>query len=112
MRVEKVTGDCQFIADWSSFHEAFARVFGFPAFYGKNMSAWIDCMTSIDSPDDGMSDLPCVRGGVLTLELRNVVAFKKRCREQYEALIDGAAFVNWRRVEMGDPAVLALSFYR
>jgi len=30
--------------------------------------------------------------------------------ELCEAVVDGVAFVNWRRVETGDPAVLAMSF--
>ena len=30
--------------------------------------------------------------------------------EIYEALIDSAAFVNWRRIELGDPPILALSY--
>ena len=33
-----------------------------------------------------------------------------RCPEIYEALIDSAAFVNWRRIELGDPPILALSY--
>jgi RNAse (barnase) inhibitor barstar len=38
------------ISDWKSFHAEFRRVFGFPEFYGHNMDAWIDCMTSLDEP--------------------------------------------------------------
>lgn len=37
------------ITDWDSFHDVFKRVFGFPDFYGRNMDAWIDCMTDLDS---------------------------------------------------------------
>jgi RNAse (barnase) inhibitor barstar len=105
-----VSLDCKNIKDWQSFHEEFARVFGFPAFYGKNMDAWIDCMTSLDDPTDGMSNVHCAPGTVLTLELENVEAFTRRCPEEYQTLIRCAAFVNWRRLEVGDPSVLALSF--
>ena len=41
------------IVDWESFHSVFQRVLGFPEFYGRNMNAWIDCLTSADSLDDG-----------------------------------------------------------
>jgi RNAse (barnase) inhibitor barstar len=106
----RVSLDCRNIFDWPSFHEEFSRVFGFPDFYGKNMNAWIDCMTSLDVPEDGMTSVHCLPGTVLTLELQDVESFAKRCSEQYRALIECAAFVNWRRLEVGEPAVLALSF--
>ncbi len=38
---------------FGEFHETFAREFGFPSFYGKNMNAWIDCMTSLDNRTTG-----------------------------------------------------------
>ena len=111
MITSRVSLDCKNIKDWDSFHDEFARVFGFPDFYGRNMDAWIDCITSLDSPDDGMSTVHCGVGTVLTLELENVKAFADRCPDQYQALIQCAAFVNWRRLEHGEPSVLALSFW-
>jgi hypothetical protein len=75
------------------------------------MNAWIDCLTSIDEPGDEMSTVHCVKGSVLTLELQSVRDFRRRCPEQYAALIECSAFVNWRRLEVGEAAVLALSFY-
>jgi hypothetical protein len=111
MGTSKISLDCQKIEDWASFHEEFAKVFGFPDFYGKNMNAWIDCLTSLDAPEDGMSRVHCEPGSVLTLELKNVRQFADRCPEQYKALIECAAFVNWRRIELGGSSVLALSFH-
>jgi hypothetical protein len=52
----------------------------------------------------------CDRGSVLVLELLNVKTFRQRCPELYEAVVDGVASVNWRRLETGDPAVLTISF--
>ncbi len=74
------------------------------------MDAWIDCLTSLDAPEDAMSSIHCEPGSVVTLELSNVKAFENRCPEQYNAVIECSAFVNWRRLEVGDPSVLALSF--
>ncbi len=65
----------------------------------------------LDAPEDGMSSVHRERGSVVTLELSNVKAFANRCPEQYNAVIECSAFVNWRRLEMGDPSVLALSFH-
>lgn len=97
------------IRDWDSFHTVFADVLGFPKFYGRNMNAWIDCLTYADE-DDGMRSVTVAPGQVLTLQLDEVEAFAARCPEQYAAIIEGSAFVNWRRIEVGDPPVLALAF--
>jgi len=99
------------ITDWDSFHDHFAVTLGFPGFYGRNMDAWNDCMTYLDDPEAGMTSVHVSRGDVVVLCVAAVTDFKKRCPEIYDALIECSAFVNWRRIEMGEPAVLALSFY-
>jgi hypothetical protein len=111
MITSRISLDCEPIHDWPSFHSEFSRVLGFPDFYGRNMDAWIDCMTSLDVPEDGFSGIHCNRGTVLTLELANVKEFKERCPGQYDAIVECTAFVNWRRIETGGSSVLALSFY-
>jgi RNAse (barnase) inhibitor barstar len=40
------------ITDWPSFHDVFKQALGFPDFYGRNMNAWIDCLTYLN---DGMT---------------------------------------------------------
>jgi len=102
--------DASRITDWTTFHDVFAGAFGFPGFYGRNMNAWIDCMTSLDAPEDGLSTVHCAPGAVVTISVNEVASFASRCPEQYGALIDCAAFVNWRRIEQGDGPVLALAF--
>ena len=51
----RVAIDTRRVIDWDSFHNEFAEVFGFPRFYGRNMNAWIDCMTYLDDPESGMT---------------------------------------------------------
>jgi hypothetical protein len=58
-----------------------------------------------------MSAIHCVPGGVLTIQLDHVKQLKDKCPEQYDAIVECSAFVNWRRIERGDQPVLALSFY-
>ena len=99
------------IKDWSSFHDCFSETLGFPAFYGRNMNAWNDCMTSLDAPDDGLSNVHVAIGDVLVLCISGAADLKKRCPEIYDALVECSAFVNYRRIEKGEQAVLALSFY-
>ena len=98
------------ITDWESFHDTFATRLGFPDFYGRNMDAWIDCLT-YRNEDDGMASVVVEPGDVLTLQLDEGRAFAQRCPDQYSAVIKGAAFVNWRRIEMGKRPILALSFH-
>jgi hypothetical protein len=69
-------------------------------------------MTSVDDPDAGMSAVTVDPGEILTLEIHDVTAFSVRCPEQFESLLDCAAFVNWRRLEQREPVVLALSYYQ
>ena len=70
MRVKTVKLYCDHIKDWDSFHIEFARVFGFPNFYGCNMNAWYDCLSSLGEPDDGMTSIHCEEGKTMTLQLK------------------------------------------
>lgn len=74
------------------------------------MDAWIDCMSSLDAPLDGMSTLHCEPGTPLTLVLENTQDFARRCPEQFNALLECAAFVNKRRNKAGEASVLAVEF--
>jgi barstar (barnase inhibitor) len=102
------------ITDWSTFHDVFARTFGFLDGYGRNMDAWVDCMTCADDSGAGLiaADLVVPEGDVLTLQLGTLGDFAERCPEQYAAIVECAAFVNWRRIEKGHRPILALSFYK
>ena len=108
---KKVTIDLRLITDTESFHAVFAETLGFPYFYGKNMDAWIDCMTSLDMPSHGMTSVHAPSDGVFVLEFENIDDFKKRCPGLFADLIECSAFVNWRRMEDGgEPPILVLSF--
>jgi len=96
------------IKDWDSFHAVFQSTLGFADFYGRNMNAWIDCMTYIDDPPSGMTEVAVPEGEVLTLRIDDAPDFRRRCPEQYDALIECSAFVNYRRMERGGAPVLAL----
>lgn len=96
--MQLVTLDTRRIADWTTFHDVFAEIFGFPAFYGRNLNAWIDCMAWLDDSSAEMTKIHARAGGVVVLQLEHVDDFAQRCPEQFEAIIDCAAFVNWRRL--------------
>ncbi len=88
------------------------EVFGFPEFYGANMNAWLDCMSYLDDASAERSKVQCAPVRAATIKLTEAADFAGRCSAQYEALVECAAFVNWRRLEQHRPAVLALTFYK
>jgi hypothetical protein len=96
------------IQDWDSFHSVFQATLVFPDFYGRNMNAWIDCMTDVDDPESRMTTTTVGEGNLLTLRIDSAPDFKQRCTDQFEALIECAAFVNYRRLQGGSTPVLAL----
>jgi environmental stress-induced protein Ves len=100
------------LRDWPSFHHTMARAFGFPAFYGANLDAWIDCLTYLDDPAARMTTVHAPPGGVVTLVLDDVDALAKDAPEIFAALVDGVAFVNERRRERGAGPVLTLAYDR
>ena len=100
--------DCARITDWPSFHDEFQRVLGFPLFYGRNLDAWIDCMSDVDDPEAGMTQIHVEAGDILTIELCGGASLKRDYRELYDAIEDCSSSVNSRRVEVGEPPVLAI----
>ena len=95
------------IKDPVSFFDEFARVFGFPAFFGRDMDAWIDCMTNLDEEFNAV----CVQPGELVcVALDGAADFKAQCPEMFQAFVECASFVNWRRLEIGESAILVVSF--
>jgi len=94
------------IKDWESFHDVFASTLRFPDHYGRNMDAWIDCLSFPDS----MTELAIEPGEVLMLDLGLVEDFRTRCPDQYKAIVECAAFVNSRRLDSENWSALALAF--
>lgn len=108
-RVVAIAGDR--IADWDSFHDLFAEAFEFPAWYGRNMNAWIDLMTYLDE-DDSTTGVFVAPGETMTINLTGAKALRERHGEVYDALIECTAFVNWRRIEIGGQPYLCLAFHQ
>jgi hypothetical protein len=97
------------ICDWDTFYDVFVETLGFPRFCGRNMNAWIDCMTYLDDPEAGMTTVHGSQTDPVVLHIDNISDIPS---EIYEALVECSAFVNWRRLEMGHSAILMLSYYR
>lgn len=108
--MDKVKIDCARIHDWNSFHDEFDRVFGFPKFYGRNMNAWIDCMSSLHNPEDGMTKISCQNGLPMELHLEAAHDFKVRCPKQFSELVECTASVNLDMTNNGKKPALVLTF--
>lgn len=97
------------LRDWDSFHDTFADTFGFPPFYGRNMDAWIDCMTWLDDPSSEMTEIHGSQNDPVVLQIDQIDSVPD---EIYSALVDCTAFVNHRRIEQGESAIVTLSYFR
>lgn len=102
-----VTLDTRYITDWPSFHDQCAAVFGFPGFYGRNMNAWIDCLTYLPE-GDGMSAFELGDEGKLYIEVLDYAGFAKRVPDVCIAFLESTAFVNQRYLEASDTPRLVL----
>jgi RNAse (barnase) inhibitor barstar len=75
------------IVDWASFHAVLAEALRFPAYYGRNGNAFVDCLWDIVNG----WDVPPLLGPreTLTIDLGSVSELRSRCPEQVVALGDG-----------------------
>jgi RNAse (barnase) inhibitor barstar len=97
------------ITDWESFHKVFSEVMGFPDFYGRNINAWIDCMSDLSTPQVvGMTKIQVPIGDHLVLFMHGVNTFKKRQPEIFNDLMDAVIFVNENKMPIPESSKLIL----
>ncbi|MBO0699599.1 MAG: barstar family protein [Zavarzinella sp.] len=101
--------DARRLTDAAGLHAAMSEAFGFPATYGKNLDALIDCLTHLDDPKAAMSRVQVFPGQLVLLVLEHAEGKGKQAA-QVKALVDAVAFVNWRRFEQGEPPVVAVAY--
>jgi len=94
MKVVKI--NMEVVETWDNFHDIFYEKFNFPNYYGRNMDAWIDCMN--DLTDD-----------IVVLDLKKYSNYSDYKNEFILAVLESAAFVNYRRVESGEKPFLIVS---
>jgi len=101
--------DARGLRDAASLHGALGEAFGFAESYGKNLDALVDCLTSLDNPKAALSRIQIFPGHMILLALENYDP-KDKSAAQVKTLTDVVAFVNWRRLEKGEPPVLAMAY--
>ncbi|NEX60729.1 barstar family protein [Noviherbaspirillum galbum] len=111
-RVQRVQLDGRRIADWPGFHRESRQAFGFPDFYGNNLSAWIDCLSSLrgDGEEEGMSRFLLGPDECLAIEVLHADVLERNAPHIAEALRDAVDDVNERFTESGEKPALNLVF--
>lgn len=100
--------DTSKIPDWASFHQVCQEAFGFPDYYGKNMNAWIDCMSSLD--EEGMTKFLLEKDEILQIEIINTEKFSSNFPEILGEVVECTAFVNQRYIKTDGKPKIALVF--
>jgi RNAse (barnase) inhibitor barstar len=102
--------DFSSIVDWQTFHAQFKQKMGFPDFYGNNMNAWIDCMSDIDAPADGMSKVTVSKNQALDIIVNDIEKAVKTCPEVLQGFTKCTAFVNQRFIDSNSATRIKLVF--
>ncbi len=99
--------DGKIIRNWHDFHRESQAAFGFPDFYGRNMDAWIDCLSTLRD-NDGMSKFMLGPEETLRIEVLHTDFLRRHAPEILDALLDCSAAVNERYAENGEKPALAV----
>jgi RNAse (barnase) inhibitor barstar len=105
--VAKVSLDGAAIGDWDTFHTACQEVFGFPEFYGRNMNAWVDCLSYLRD-EENMSKFHLAADEILQIDVENTDALRAQAPEILEDLIFCVSTINERYEDYGEKPALHL----
>ena len=95
------------LTDMNAFHRECELAFGLPDFYGRNISALIDCLSGVRD-DDGMSRFVLAPDEVLDIELNDASIVSHEAPAVLAALEDTVDEVNLRYGEQGKTPPLRL----
>jgi RNAse (barnase) inhibitor barstar len=95
------------MTDRPSFHRECQAAFGFPDFYGRNMDAWVDCLSTVRD-NDGMTAFKLAAGETLRIEILHFDILSKKAPEILAVLEECTAAVNERTTQIGGKPALEL----
>ena len=95
------------ITDEASFHAQCVPAFGFPAFYGNSMDAWVDCLSYLRD-EDGMSKFRLKPNEVLEIVVQDADALKAQAPDLLEEVTFCIAGINERYEDYGEKPALKL----
>lgn len=99
--------DGELLTDWEAFHTVSQEAFGFPDYYGRNISAWIDCLSYLRD-DDGMAAIRLNDDELLTIALSGSEVLGQRFPELLEELQFCVDMINERYADYGEKPALQL----
>lgn len=95
------------ISNWRAFHDECKGTFGFPDFYGRNMDAWIDCMSTLRE-DDGMTRFKLRPDETLEIQVLHSDSLRRTAPDIFRALSECVSIVNDDCIENGEKPALTL----
>lgn len=87
------------IQDWDSFHNEFQNKIGFFEGYGRNLNAWIDCMSDLYTKEEyvGLTKFNLHEGDKLIILVVNVEIWREVRRDIFDSFIECTLAVNAER---------------
>ena len=95
------------ITDEASFHAQCLQAFGFPAFYGNSMDAWVDCLSYLRD-EDSMSKFRLKPNEVLEIVVQDAESLKAQAPDLLEEVTFCIAGINERYEDYGEKPALKL----
>ena len=95
------------IIDAASFHAQCVPAFGFPAFYGNSMDAWVDCLSYLRD-DENMTQFRLKPNEVLEIVVQDADAMKAQVPDLLEEITFCIAGINERYDDYGEKPALKL----
>ena len=95
------------ITDEASFHAQCVPAFGFPAFYGNSMDAWVDCLSYLRD-DENMTQFRLKPNEVLDIVVQDAELMKAQVPDLLEEITFCIAGINERYEDYGEKPALKL----
>lgn len=95
------------ITGWDAFHDACQAAFGFPEFYGRNMNAWVDCLSYLRD-EEGMTKFLLKPDETLQIIVANAEILRKHAPDILEDVAFCIEAINERYDDYGEKPALEL----
>jgi hypothetical protein len=95
------------ITNWETFHTACRQAFGFPDFYGRNMDAWVDCLSYLRD-EDGMTKFRLGPDETLQITISHADTLRKNAPDILEDVAFCVEAINERYADYGEKPALEL----
>ena len=96
------------LTTWEEFHAQCQGAFGFPDFYGRNLDAFIDCLSYLRD-DDGMSKFRLKPNEKLRIEVKQSEVLRQKAPDILAELAFCIDALNERYADYGELPALELA---